>query len=98
MKKPGTVNKAVLNRLRSMLAPESRGRIVRSISWPEDIDAAVNQYVQEVNADLPAGSQRLDRSGLIQIALAEFLGLPAPKVKMPSTSPTYVPLGDLEPA
>lgn len=99
MKKSGTVNKAVLTRLRTMLGPEPKGRIVRGISWSVDIDTAVSLYIQEVNADLPAGTQRLDRSGLVQLAMSEFLGLPAPKVSTPPTNqPAYMPLGELEPA
>ena len=92
------VNEAVLRDLKAMIAPASPGRVQRGISWPAWIDNGVNQYLETINKDLPQGADKLDRSGLVQLAVVTLLQLtePDPKV-MPARPPvtTYVPLAEL---
>ncbi len=92
------VNEAVLKDLKAMIAPASPGRVQRGISWPAWIDEGVNQYLETINADLPQGTEKLDRSGLVQLAVINLLQLvePSPKVtpaRLPN--PSYVPLAEL---
>lgn len=94
------VNDAVLKELRAMIAPASPGRVQRGISWPAWMDEAVNQYLETVNANA-TDAEKLDRSGLVQLAVVQLLKLsePAPKApaslraRQPVTS--YVPLAEL---
>jgi hypothetical protein len=76
-------DKQIVAKLRAVIDAQE-GRVPRGISWPPYIDDAVNEYISAVNAD--AGSApKLDRSGLIQIAITQFLELKPPK-EIPAAS------------
>jgi hypothetical protein len=72
------VNEAVLRELKQLIAPASPGRVQRGISWPAWMDNAVNEYLAQLNADIADADQRMDRSRLIQLAIARLLSLNEP--------------------
>lgn len=95
------VNDAVLRELKAMIAPATPGRVQRGISWPAWMDDAVNQYLETVNANA-TDAEKLDRSGLVQLAVVQLLKLSEPAPKAPPatlrarpTAAHYVPLAEL---
>lgn len=82
----------VLLELRGVIeASQLGGRIQRGVSWPEALDEAVNRYLSAV--------PNLTRSGLVQRAVAKYLGIAVPAPKAPAafgSRAEYLPLEEAE--
>lgn len=96
MTKP-KVKPDVLTKLRAVIEDATPGRAQRGISWPAPMDEAVNAYLEATG---------MERSTLVQIAVAHYLELPPsafPKVSSRTPLPgqsrrgvEYVPISELE--
>lgn len=85
------IEPAVIAELRAIVEIETQepGRVQRGISWSKDMDSAVSRVMDATG---------IDRSKLVQLAVARFLGVETPKAPARHEGNHYEPLGELEPA
>ena len=86
------LDKKIIEELRVIMRQDKEsGRVQRGVSWPETMDKAVNEYMKATG---------IERSMLVQVAVARFLSISAPKATAPTSAAfEYVPLtAELTPA